>query len=158
ADAPRGRYGAVAVAAGLDVVLHRQHELGMAVPFLKTALELFRAAKRPAHELLGILSPLAVAGYYAERQLADQYGDEALNLLSRVLHLPLARRLRRVLGARLGLYVALMAALFGFVLRRRNPRVPSLKDCVVLLFNTSAALAGTAGLCLDPKRAARYAQ
>lgn len=158
AQAPTGRYGALAVRAGLDVVLNRQHELGMAVPFLKTALELFKAGKRPPHELVGLISPLAVAAYYAERQLADQYGDEALDVLSRVLKLQLALRLRRYLGARLALYVALVVALFGFVLRLRNPRVPSFKDCVVLLFNGAAALAGTAGLCLDPKRAARYAQ
>jgi hypothetical protein len=155
--APCGRYGAIATEASLALVL-RQDELQAAVPLLEAALGIFRNAARPARELIALLTPLVLAGYYADRKLVERYADETIALQEQALALPLARRLRPWLGAHLSLYVALAWAAWGFWRTAKNPRVPDFKRMVALLFNTVAVCAGVSALCLAPKRAMAFAQ
>jgi tetratricopeptide (TPR) repeat protein len=126
---------------------------------LEQAVRLFREAGRPECELVPLLSATTQAGFYGERRLAGQYGEEAIGALQRTLKLPLAQRLRPYLGRKVSLIVALLYA--GLVLRilgRNNPRVPSLQDTVRIMFGAACALAGMATLCIDPMNTARYAQ
>jgi hypothetical protein len=155
--APCGRFGAMATEASLALVL-RQDELQAAVPLLEAALAIFRGAARPPRELIALLTPLVLAGYYADRKLVERYADETIALQEQALALPLARRLRRVLGAHLSLYVALAWAAWGFWRMADNPRIPRFQHMVMLLFNTVAVSAGVSALCLAPRRAMGFAQ
>jgi tetratricopeptide (TPR) repeat protein len=126
---------------------------------LALAVKLYREAGRSDEELVPVLCAVSQSGYYGERRLATQHGDDALSALQRVLRLPLARRLRPYLGRKLSLTVAIVcAAVALFATRRRNARVPTLQDTIRLLFGSACALAGIATICIDPAGAARYAE
>jgi hypothetical protein len=131
-------------------------ELPEAVPALEVAVSVYRKLQRPRHKLLGLLAPLAFAGYYVDRRLAGQYGDETLALLSDETGMTLTRRLIPYIGSYLslvaGLVYAILLHLFG---RRGGLRV--LNDKVSLLGGISCALTGTATICLDREGAARRA-
>jgi hypothetical protein len=154
-DEERGT--AVVAEAGQHYGLVELADLGPAADSLETALELFRRLGRPRHECLSLLAPLALAGYYADRRFADRYAEQTLELLQDVLGLKLARRLRRYLGAKLSLLVGLGWAALSFRTQANNPRVPSFRQAIILLFNCVAALTGVCTVCVDPKRALRYA-
>jgi hypothetical protein len=143
--------------AGLKLGLTELTELGPATPWLAQALRIFREEKKKDHELVPILSPLALAGYYVDRKLADQYGDEAVHTLAGLLRLPLARRLRPFLGRRLSLFVSLATAALSFRLRRSRSASPTLREAITLLFNCVAALTGVATICINPGRGAAIA-
>jgi hypothetical protein len=148
---------AVVAAAGKHYGLIELADLSPAADSLATALELFRKLRRPPHECLSLLAPLALAGYYADRRFADRYAEETLALLQDLLGLSKARALRRYIGAKAGLLVGLGYAALAFKLRANNPRVPSFREAMILLFNCVAALTGVCTVCVDPKRALRYA-
>jgi hypothetical protein len=86
-------------------------ELPEAVPALEAAVAVYRKLGRPMHQLLGLLEPLAFAGYYVDRRLAAKYGDEALQLLSHETGLTLTVRLRPYLGSYISLVVGLLYAI-----------------------------------------------
>ncbi|HEX6243524.1 MAG TPA: hypothetical protein VFZ61_21575, partial [Polyangiales bacterium] len=132
-------------------------DLAAAVPSLELAVAHFRRIGRPEHELVSVLAPLALAGYYADKRLATRYGFEAVDLLQRLVGLSRARFLSRCLGRKLGLLLALLAAAVTFGVRAKNPRVPKFKEALMMLFNCVAALTGTSIVCLDLKAARRYA-
>ena len=144
-------------AAGQHYGLVELADLGPAAPSLEAALAHFRAAGRPPHEMVSILAPLALAGYYADRRLAGRYGEEAVDVLQTIVGLKRARRLRRYLGRKLALVVALAVAAIAFAVRGRNPRVPAFRDAIMLLFNCVAALTGVCTICIDPEAGKRYA-
>ncbi len=150
--------GSLVVArAGKHYGLVELADLAPAVPSFETALAHFRAANRSKHEIASILAPLALAGYYAERRLATLYGKDAVDLLQTLVGLKLARRLRGALGRKLGLLVALAVAAFGFAIRSRNPRVPTFREAIMMLFNCVAALTGVCTVCTDPAAGKEYA-
>ena len=127
-----------------------------AVPALEAAIGVYRKLGRPAHELMGLLSPMAFAGYYVDRRLADAYGDETIALFSEETGLALTARLRPYLGSTASLLVGLAAAftrhLFG---GRGGPR--ALSQNITMLGAISSALTGTATICLDGEGARRRA-
>jgi Protein kinase domain/AAA ATPase domain len=131
-------------------------ELPEAVPALEAAVSVYRKLGRPMHQLLGLLEPLAFAGYYVDRRLAAKYGDEVLQLLSHETGLALTVRLRPYLGSYISLVVGLLYAiclhLFG---GRGGLRV--LNNRVAILGGISCALTGTSTICLDHEGAARRA-
>ena len=143
--------------AGKHYGLVELADLGPAAPSLEVALEHFRAAGRPLHEIVSVLAPLALAGYYADRRLAERYGEQAVDALQTVVGLKTAKRLRPFLGRKLGLLVALATAALGFAVRRKNPRTPTFKEAMMLLFNCVAALTGVCTICLDRAQGEKYA-
>ena len=150
--------GSLAVAsAGKHYGLVELADLGPAAPSLEIALERFRAAGRSPHEMASVLAPLALAGYYADRRLAFRYGEEAVDVLQTIVGLKVARRLRPYLGRKVGLFVALALAAFAFAIRSRNPRGPTFREAIMLLFNCVAALTGVCTICIDPAGGRRYA-
>lgn len=132
-------------------------DVGHAAPALERALRAFQDLGRPAHEQLSLYAPLALAGYYAERRYSDRYAEPTLALLQDLLGLNRARRLRRWLGKRVSLFVALGVAAYGFARHRKNPRVPKFRNAMLLLFNCVAASTGVCAVCIDSVRARRYA-
>ena len=147
----------VVAAAGMHYGLVDLADLGPAIPSLETGLEHFRKAARPLHEVIAVLSPLALAGYYADRRCAARYGEQAVDALETVLGLKLARRLRPFVGRKVSLFVALALAAVGFAVRRKNPRVPRLRQAFLLLFNCVACLTGVCTICIDPAGGKRFA-
>jgi serine/threonine protein kinase/tetratricopeptide (TPR) repeat protein len=128
------------------------------IPALEQALALYRARGRDDYETLPLLVVLAEAGYYVDRRYLTRYGAEAIGALSRTLRQPLARRLRPLLGKRISFFVALMVAAVSFALRRKNPRVPNLRDTIVSFFACVATETGVHTVCIDPDNAAKTAQ
>jgi serine/threonine protein kinase len=150
--------GSVAVAAaGRNYGLVQLADLGPATAALETALEHLRARGRPRHELVLLLAPLALGGYYADRRLALRYGWEAVDALQHVVGLHRARTLRPLLGRKLSLIIGLAGAAIALALKRRNLRVPSFREAMMLLFNCVAALTGVCTICLDAEAGMRYA-
>ncbi len=143
--------------AGRHYGLVELADLGPTTASFETALARMRASGRPLHEMICVLGPLALAGYYADRRLASLYGEEAVDALQTVVGLKLARRLRAYLGRRLGLLVALAVAAIGFRLRARNPRASTFREAMLLLFNCVAALTGVCTVSVDPDAGKRYA-
>jgi serine/threonine protein kinase len=144
-------------AAGLHYGLGDIAGVDQAAPSLERALALFIALHRPAHELLALYAPLAMAGYYVERRFADRYAEPTLVLLQDLLGLNRARSLQRRLGRRPALLVGLGWAALRFRMHEKNPRVPSFRQAMMMLFNCVAALTGVCTTCIDPQRAERYA-
>jgi tRNA A-37 threonylcarbamoyl transferase component Bud32/tetratricopeptide (TPR) repeat protein len=143
--------------AGLKLGLTELTELGPAAPWLAQALRIYRDAGKPDRELVPLLSPLALSGYYVDRKLADQYGDEAVKKLAGLLRLPLALRLRPFLGRKLSLFIALGSAAFSLRVQRGNSAALSLREAITLLFNCVAALTGVSTICINPERAKSFA-
>ncbi|HVW25868.1 MAG TPA: protein kinase [Polyangiaceae bacterium] len=148
---------AVAAKAGQHYALVDLADVGPAAPALEVALDHFERARRPAHEIISVLSPLALAGYYADKRLAVRYGERAVDALESVVGLRTARLLGRFLGRKLGLLLALGAAAAKFATRSKNPRVPKFRDALMMLFNCIACLTGVATICIDPKLGKKYA-
>jgi serine/threonine-protein kinase len=120
---------------------------------LETALLVYRRHRRSAYERMPLLAALAVAGYYESRRFAEQYGDEAVDLLEDLCGVRSAVRLRRYLGRALALIVGVLFAYLRFVSTPRRQRKYVFRELFVSLFSTVTALAGTAALSLDPVRA-----
>lgn len=117
---------------------------------------LLEQAGEDDHATCGPLGMLAVAGYFADRRYALRYGERAVEALQRVLKLSWARRLAPLVGTKLALLLAFAAAGWGTLWRRQ--RCLSLPENVRILLLAASTLAGTAAICMDPDRAARYAR
>jgi predicted Ser/Thr protein kinase len=128
----------------------------VAAPLLEQAYDLLRAHEQDDYGMTGVLSLLAIGGYFAGPAYAKRYGDEAIATSRRVLRLSLALRLTRLLGPKLALLIALVVA--GFSFARRGRRSPGLKIAVRHAVGSGASLAGTAATCLDADDAERYAE
>jgi hypothetical protein len=155
-DSERG--SAEVAAAALHYGLVDLADVGQAAPILERALALFLKLGRPRLELLTLYAPLALAGYYAERRYADRYTETTLELLQDVLGLTRARQLRPRLGRRLSVMSGLGWAALQFRKNADNPRVPSFRQAISLLFYCVAASTGVATVCVDSKRGQRYAE
>jgi tetratricopeptide (TPR) repeat protein len=127
-----------------------------AAPLFEEILLLLRGYQADDYSLVEPLSILAAAGYFADHRYATRYGQEAIEVLSRVLRVELARRLARVLGGKLALAVALSIAGCALFLRRK--RAPSLTMVATRMMAASACLAGTAATSLDARASRRYAE
>jgi tetratricopeptide (TPR) repeat protein len=146
-----GQHSAVRIIAEAttEITLREPDRLAPAIAPIERALSLLRAAKRPLREQCPLLAALAIAGYFVERKHAVTYGDDALAALHDVLGLGLALKLRRYLGARVGLIAALIVTGLRFLTYRRSLPSPSFVDALTLLFMSVSALSASSGLCYD---------
>ena len=97
-------------AAAVRYVVSNPDQLSSAIPLMEAAVQLFRAAQCSDEVMAGPLAVLAYASGYVDHRLAARYGPQALVTLERLLRLSHARKLRRYLGGRPALLVALAAA------------------------------------------------
>jgi hypothetical protein len=141
---------------GVALDLLRVDDLPEAVPALEAAVAVYSKLGQPRHELLTLLEPLAFAGFYVDRRLADQYGDETLALLSREIGLTLTVRLRPYIGSYLSLVAGLLYAIFLHLFGGRGG-LRVLSDRISILGGISCALTATSTICLDREGAARRA-
>jgi hypothetical protein len=151
-----GRGADLLARAGL-LLGYDSDEMGAAIPPLRAALDVFRKEGRSPGEIVKLLGPLCNAGWYCDRRLAAEYGDEAVAVLAEILGLSLAHRLRPYLGKYLSLYVGLAVALVRFVLGKGYGGIAGLRAMIVMYFNCVLSLAGVAATCLDAETARRFA-
>jgi serine/threonine protein kinase/predicted ATPase len=147
---------AVQILRRCGLELAEAEELPDAIPALEAAVAAYRELKRPRNELCALLHPLAFAGYYVDRRLADRYGDEALTLLAEETGLSLTARLRGYIGTYLALFVGLVyAVILHFFSGRGGPR--GLSKLISITGGLTTALVGASVICLDGATAARRA-
>jgi hypothetical protein len=124
-------------------------------PMIEEAIALLRARGTDEGSLAGPLAMLALASYFADRRYAVPYGDQAIAVLTPMLRLPLARRLRPFLGGKFALIVALIVA--GISLRRHPEWGLPLKQAIRMLLACISALSGTDAICIDIRAGKRHA-
>jgi hypothetical protein len=146
-----GRGADLLATAGL-LLGYDSDEMGAAIPALRAALDVFRKEQRGPHELVKLLGPLCNAAWYCDRRLAAEYGEEAIDLLSDLLGLSLAARLRPRVGKRASLYIGLGSAALRFM-RKGYGGIEGLRAMLVMYFNCVLSLGGVAATCLDAERA-----
>lgn len=156
------RGGDIARGERLQVAMARQsldspdfEALRNDAPLLEQGLTLLKAQGRGDHALVAHLSILTYCGYFVERGYGERHGDETLATLGRVLKLPLAIKLRRILGGRLSLLVALSCAAISIALRGSG--AASLQTTIRWLFSAVLSLSAASAVCIDSKAGARYA-
>ncbi len=112
------------------------------------------AAGAPEEACVIPLAALAVAGYLVDRRYALEYGDRAIALTHRLLHVSLVRALAPYVGK----FVALMVGLVLAATRKLwHPSAPNVKELVFLHVAACSALSGTAATTIDSEQASRYA-
>jgi hypothetical protein len=142
--------------AGLRLT-YASDEMRAAVPALRAALEVYLRMRKPDHELLRLLAPLGMAGYYVDRKLADEFGDLVLDTFERVLGVTRARRLRGLLGRTASLYLSLGVSALHFLVTPGLGGIGGLRRQIANYIACTTALTGTATVCLDPVTARRRA-
>ena len=152
------KQGADLLAQAALELTFKADEVGAAVPALRAALVVYRRHERPIHEQLRLLTPLTMAGYYSDRRLADEFGEECIRLQRKHIGLKLAARLRPFLGRRLSLYVALFITGIRFTLRPSLGGPAGLQHAITEHGACGTALTGVATICLDGDKARHYAQ
>jgi hypothetical protein len=128
-----------------------------AVPALKAALQVYRKHGVRDHDVIELLGPLAMAGYYVDRHLADLHGQDAVETYERLIGIRLARRLRGLLGRHLALYLGLGSALLRHLLTRGMGGLAGLRNRITEYITCVAALTGVATICLDGEKARGWA-
>ncbi|HEY2734942.1 MAG TPA: AAA family ATPase, partial [Polyangiales bacterium] len=127
---------------------------GTAAPLLEQALALYREAGLDGYSLVHPLATLGTASYFVDHRFAGRYGDAAVDVLEKLLHFELARRLCPIVGPKLALYSALSAAALDLALHR--PRAPKLAETLRMLIGSATALNAVATSSVDTFATARY--
>ncbi|HEX5658920.1 MAG TPA: AAA family ATPase, partial [Polyangiales bacterium] len=130
--------------------------LHQAAPLVEEVYRLRSELGHDRYRVAGLLGLLGIAGYFADRRYAVQYGDVAIATLQDVLRLPLAQRLTRLVGGKLGLLIALIVA--GVSLRLSDKHAPTPKQLVRSMMGAASALAGVCAICIDPAGVERYGE
>jgi tetratricopeptide (TPR) repeat protein len=99
-----------------------------------------------------------MAGYFVDRRLADEFGDEALALFEQSLGLGLWQRLRPVLGSRLAFFVGFGSAAVRFLLVPALGGIAGLRKTISDFIACVTTLTGAAAAILDPARARSIAR
>jgi tetratricopeptide (TPR) repeat protein len=118
-----------------------------AVPSIERALSLLRGLGKRDADLIGLLGILCVCSYFAERRLAQRYGQAALAAAERSVGIDLIRKATRWLGRSLGLIVGLFLGALRTGLT--SEYAPTLPERLELFFNITGSLSGVATICLD---------
>jgi tetratricopeptide (TPR) repeat protein len=147
--------GADLLAEAGTSLTHGADELAASVPALRAALEVFRREKRPKHELVRVLAPLAIAGYRVDRRLVAEYGDEAIEMFRDVIGLKLSARLRPFLGRKLSLYLGLASGVVRALVTHGGKGIAAFRHTVSTYFSVVVSLASAATICFDIERIQR---
>ncbi|HVW25006.1 MAG TPA: protein kinase [Polyangiaceae bacterium] len=143
------------LASGSIELINQTEALPDVIPILEEVLSLYRRENRPIEEIAAILGPLATAAYYSDHRLAGKYGDDALVLFQRLFRLDLVARLRRFIGRRLALFVAIAATAIQLSRAAKTGRAPNLKQAFAVFFGVVATLTGVYVIYIDRETALR---
>lgn len=151
------RRGADLLAQAGTAIAWDANAMPLAIPALRAALDVFRAQGRSPHELSRLLGPLAMAGYYTDRRIMEQYGDEALAVLLQITGVTRARALAPKVGAWLAIVIGLTMGAFGFLRGYKLAGLTRFRDAMVMLVTSCSMMAGLATMTLDAARGRKYA-
>lgn len=126
-----------------------ENEAGRAARALEAAIEVYDRERRSDYELTAVLLPLMLLAFYTDWRLAPRYGVRALELGFRVSGLSLALRLRRLLGKKLAVVVAVLFASFRFRMQNKSRLDYGLREAIVGTFSAVASIVGVLSVLLD---------
>jgi hypothetical protein len=129
--------------------------LQAAIPALEAARRVYIEHKRSMYELLPIVTRLATEGYYSDRRLSIEYGDEAFRLLREATGLTVSDRLRPFVGKRASVFTGLAWARARFQPTPPEQRMDDFSYVFVLLINCVTTQAGVGTVCLDTEAVQR---
>jgi tetratricopeptide (TPR) repeat protein len=153
----RERAVPILAAAARTVAIEDFEGLAGSVPALVEAVTLLDAERAPAVDVVCILGALTTASYYTDHRLS-RYGVRAIAIFEDLVGLTLAKKLRPWLGRTLSLLMAFACASLAISFRGKDPRLPSFKDALQLLFNAVGSLGGVYATTLDHVGASRCAR
>ncbi|HEX7668872.1 MAG TPA: AAA family ATPase, partial [Polyangiaceae bacterium] len=142
--------------AALDLV-NRYDDMIAATPPLEAALRIYREQKRRPEDLIELLLPLSLAGYFVDWRLAGRYAVDTLEIMEELTGLALARKLRPWLGRHLSTYVGLAFGALRYLLTPRLGGIKGLKAGLAMFSTVVTFLCGKATICLDPAEAEAWA-
>jgi hypothetical protein len=94
--------------------------LGPVLPLLETALAVLETRGLPDKECVGLLVPLSLAGFYGALDTQRRHLDRTMRALASICGITLAVRLRRWIGAELGLALVVSWAFVVHACARRS--------------------------------------
>jgi tetratricopeptide (TPR) repeat protein len=131
------------------------HAIAVA-PALERALVRFRELGKRGADLVALLVPLSVSGYFSDLQLAKRYGAEALAAASDALCIEWILKLTPWLGKRLSLTLGFARAALRAAFRRSDC-APGFRESIEMFFHAIAAHAGVSTITVNPSEVARCA-
>jgi len=135
------------------VYVDRAMSMGMAIPALEKALEVYERLERPLEARLRLRSALVLAGYLYDYRLAFRYGERTLAMLHEVSGLSLASRLGRYLGKPLALLVAVVLTMLRRLWTPKLRRGPPVYTALRYFGRAAMGLMGVRATSLDPEGA-----
>jgi hypothetical protein len=141
---------------GIDLIKQDPDAAIQAVPALERAFKLFRDLGKQDADLVGVLVPLAASGYFADRRLAQRYGELALRASTRALGVDLMLKWAPWLGKRLSLAFGMLVG--ALRVRLRAQYAPGFRERIELFFNAIGSQAAVRAICLDHEGVERCAR
>jgi hypothetical protein len=138
--------------AGIELS-HRGDGFADALPALQAALAEYERLGLSRYEQSHLMVPLTLAGLYLDWRLAYRYGEPTIDLLCEITGIARAKRLRRVFGRTLGLWLSLAWAYLTFRLSAARQLSRDFRELIIGLIGVaSPVIANTASLA-DRERA-----
>jgi hypothetical protein len=145
--------GLASLRAGAIELTVRGHGLTLVAADLEDAVEFLRARGDPYRVYTALMTPLALAGTYADWRLSYRYGDELLDALIELTGLELARKLRGYLGSRLALCVGLVSGLLYYALFPRLRSSNTYRELFLGVIGIGSAVLAVCSVMHDEQRA-----
>jgi tetratricopeptide (TPR) repeat protein len=130
---------------------------GISVRYLEAALEVYRRHGVPDRELLDLLVPLSVAGFYGDMGAQRRHLDATMGALNLLSGFALASRLSRVLKPRLALILGIVCTMVWRLLRPTRLHRRSVPQNIESALNVVSTATASAASILDEAEAGRIA-
>lgn len=151
--------GATVIAEAARVRNYDVSLSALSVPYLEAALAVFRERHTPDHELLNLLVPLTISGFYGDLAVQRRHLEATMRALYAVTGLALATRLGRVLGPRLALIVGILCMSMWRLLRPFKMHSRTITENIEAVINVACTASASAGSITqqdEAEHAARY--
>jgi hypothetical protein len=119
------------------------------VEALRTAAQVYEREGRSEYELLPLLSLLVSFGFHLDWHLTIKHAERAIDMALRITGLGMAQKLKRYLGSKLALIVALVIAGVRFGKQKKKGINYDLKQAIGSLIAMTPASIGTFAICYD---------
>ncbi|MEY4511924.1 MAG: hypothetical protein RLZZ450_4046, partial [Pseudomonadota bacterium] len=129
----------------------------VSVRYLEAAVHVYRGLDRPDRELLDLLVPLCVAGFYGDIDAQRRHLDATMRALYAATGLELATKLKRFLGTRLALIVGILCAMVWRGIRPPRLHRRTVLENVESLINVASTATASAASIMEGAEAARGA-
>ena len=134
---------------GADMIMAATHEhmyeaalSGTAVAYMEAALEVYRRNGRHDRDLVDLLIPLSVSGFYGDLGAQRRHLTPAMRTLHGLTGMALASRLKRWVGPRMALILGILTAVVLYMLipgRRRGRTVTRNIEAILSIVSAGVA-------------------